>query len=246
MLRANRLLRDVCLGLALLAAAGCGGGSGSPTGPSVLPAKLNLGESGPKRVTAFGDSITVGILELGRRDLGLATSNNYPALLQRKLRTLEPAWLVINRGVGGEETVEGAARLPGVLALDQPGIVLIMEGTNDARKSWSGDDAVQNLRSMVRIARAANAIPILATVPPSFSSRACTHEVIAYVNEQIRANPEGAALAEMFYGMNDAALFGRDHLHPNERGYAVMAEIWFQAIQLVTGGGSTVAQRRQR
>jgi acyl-CoA thioesterase-1 len=245
MTRPHRLLRDVCLGVALLAAAGCGKGSSSPTSPSVLPATL---VEAPKKVTAFGDSITVGILELGRRDLGLATSNNYPALLERRLRTLDPTWRVINRGVGGEETVEGAARLPGVLAVDQPGVVLIMEGTNDARKCWSADDAIQNLRSMVRSAKAANAIPILATVPPSFSSRGCTHEVIAYVNEHIRAFAlaEGAGLAEIFHGMNNRALFGRDHLHPNERGYAVMADIWFQAIQQTILRATTVAQRRHR
>ena len=149
----------VCLGIALLAAAGCGSGSSSRPVPRCFPPSSGSGESGPKKVTAFGDSITVGILELGRRDLGLATSNNYPALLQRKLRTLDPGWLVINRGVGGEETVEGVARLPSVLAVDQPSIVLIMEGTNDARKCWSADDAVRNLRSMVRIAKASQRDP---------------------------------------------------------------------------------------
>ena len=246
--RATRVLRDGCLGMALLAAAGCGGGSSSSTGPSALPAKLSLGETGPKKVTAFGDSITVGILELGRRDLGLATSNNYPALLQRKLRTLDPSWLVVNRGVGGEETVDGVGRLPSVLAVDQPSAVLIMEGTNDARKCWSADDAVRNLRSMVQIAKRANATPIVATVPPSFTSRTCTHEIIAYVNDRIRgfAVAEGVVLAEVFHGMNNRALFGRDHVHPNERGYAVLAEIWFQAIQQAARGGPTVALRRQR
>jgi lysophospholipase L1-like esterase len=151
---------------------------------------------------------------------------------------------VINRG-GGEETNEGAGRPPGVLAEDRPNIVLIMEGTNDARKCWSAYEVVQNRRAMVRAARAANAVPLLATVPPSFSSRGCTHQVIAYINGQIRANREGAILVEMCDVMNNPALFGRDHLHPNERGYAVMAEIWLQAIQQATGAGTAVAQRRQ-
>jgi lysophospholipase L1-like esterase len=46
--------------------------------------------------------------------------------------------------------------------------------------------------------------------------------------------------------MNNRALFGRDHVHPNERGYAVLAEIWFQAIQQVARGAPTVALHRQR
>jgi lysophospholipase L1-like esterase len=239
------LLRDVGLGLGLLAVAGCGSGSNSPSGPSV--AKLALEESGAKRVVAFGDSITVGILELGRRDLGLATSNTYPALLQRKLRTLDPGWVVLNRGVGGEETVDGAARLPVILELDQPSVVLLMEGTNDARKCWSGDDAFRNLRAMVHAVKRAGAVPILATVPPSFTSRACTHDVIAYVNDYIRvfASIEGVALVETFHGMNNRAFFGRDHLHPNDRGYAVMAELWFQGIKQALRDGTVIAQRRR-
>jgi acyl-CoA thioesterase-1 len=222
-------------------------GSSSPSGPSVIPAQLALGESGPKRVTAFGDSITVGILELGRQDLGLSTSNNYPALLQRKLQTRDPAWVVLNRGRGGEETVEGVARLPAILAQDRPSIVLIMEGTNDARKCWSADAAVENLKSMVRTAKDANVTPVLATVPPSFSSRACTHEAIAYANDRLRAfaSAERVPLAEIFHGMNNKALFGRDHLHPNERGYAVMSDIWFQALQQAAAAGAIVAQHRR-
>jgi acyl-CoA thioesterase I len=243
-LRGSRLLPGLGLALVLLAVGGCGGGSNRSTSPSVL----ELGETGQKRVVAFGDSITLGILELARRDLGLATSNNYPALVQRRLRTLEPDWLVINRGVGGEETVEGVARLPSILALDQPNVVLLMEGTNDARKCWSADDAVRNLRTMVQLAKAAGATPIIGTVPPSFTSRTCTHEVIAYVNDRIRgfASAEGVLLVEIFHGMNSPALFGRDHLHPNERGYAVMAELWFQTIQQASSGATTLAQRRPR
>jgi lysophospholipase L1-like esterase len=245
--RAHRVLRTGCFGIALLAAAGCGGGGSGATGPSVLPAKLKL-EDAPKRVTAFGDSITVGFLGQERQDFGLLTANNYPVLLQRKLQTLGPGWLVINRGLGGEETEGGVVRLPAVLEADQPGIVLIMEGTNDARKCWSADNAVRNLRTMVRTAKRANAIPIIATVPPSFTSRQCTHEIIAYVNDYIRgfALVEGAVLAEIFHGTNNRALYGNDHLHPNQRGYNAMAEIWFQAIQLAIRGSTTVAQRRQR
>jgi hypothetical protein len=47
----------------------------------------------------------------------------------------------------------------------------------------------------------------------------------------------GVVLAEIFDGMNDPTLFAtpsegvRDPLHPNERGYQVMAGIWYEAMQ---------------
>ena len=65
MIRSSRLVRDVCLGLALLAAAGCGGGSSSSTSSSSqAAADFDFGGNNPRKVTAFGDSITQGVLEL--------------------------------------------------------------------------------------------------------------------------------------------------------------------------------------
>ena len=135
------------LALAGLASAGCGGG-GNSTGPStpsaVTPANFDFGSNTPLTATAFGDSITLG--ELGSPGLSvrgtlrvvtskLVTSNNYPNNLQNMLRGLDPRWRVINRGVGGEVTAVGAARIPGVLAADKPGFILnalLVPFNNDA------------------------------------------------------------------------------------------------------------------
>lgn len=233
MIRILRLVGDVCLGLALLAVTGCGGGSSSSTSAS---SSIDFGSNNPLKVTAFGDSITQGVLELLRRDLGLSTSNNYPAVLQGKLKARDPAWIVVNRGVGGEETRAGEARLPGVLALDHPGFVLIMEGTNDATDCLDATSIAANLRGMVQIAKANKTVPIIGTVPPNFRNDPCAQDVVSQVNVEVRniASSEHIALAEIFEGMNDRSLFGqspsRDPLHPNDRGYAVMADIWFQAM----------------
>jgi lysophospholipase L1-like esterase len=57
-------------------------------------------------------------------------------------------------------------------------------------------------------------------------------------------------VAEIHDGMNNRSLFGlspdRDPLHPNEQGYAVMADIWFQAMMQAVPGGATAALRRRR
>jgi acyl-CoA thioesterase-1 len=233
MTRIIRSVGDICLSLALLAVAGCGGGSSSSTTAS---SSIDFGQNNPLKVTAFGDSITQGVLELQRRDLGLSTSNNYPAVLQGKLKALNPAWAVVNRGVGGEETRGGAARLPGVLALDHSGFVLIMEGANDATDCLDASSIAANLRGMVQIAKANKTVPIIGTVPPNFRNDPCARDVVNQVNVEVRniASSENIVLAEIFEGMNDRSLFGqspsRDPLHPNDRGYAVMADIWFQAM----------------
>jgi lysophospholipase L1-like esterase len=253
MIRIPRLFRVLGVGLALLAADGCGGGSSSSTSSSSqTPADFDFGPNNPLKATAFGDSITQGVLELRRRDLGLSTSNNYPALLQGQLRGLDPAWVVVNRGRGGEETTQGARRLGGVLALDKPGFVLIMEGANDATDCLDAGVIANNLHGMVQTAKANRVIPIIGTITPNFRNDPCAQNVVSQVNAQVRsiAAFEDIVLAEIFEGMNDRSLFGlgpnRDPLHPNERGYAVMADIWFQAMLKAIPGGPTVALRRRR
>jgi acyl-CoA thioesterase-1 len=253
MTRTTRLIRDVCLGIALLAAAGCGGGSkSSSTASSQGPSDFDFGDNDPKRVVAFGDSITFGFLDLKRRDLRLTTSNNYPNILQGKLRRLDPAWTVINRGVGGETTSQGVSRLGSTLRSDRPGFVLIMEGANDASQCQDRHTVVNNLHNMVSIAKGNKTIPIIGTITPSFRNDPCAADVIAGVNASIPslAAAENIVMADIFNGMNQRDLFGiapeRDPLHPNEQGYSVMAEIWFQAILQATPGGITTALRRRR
>lgn len=249
-----RAVRWVWLAVALLVA-GCGGGGGSSStsSSSQTPADFDFGGNNPRKASAFGDSITQGVLELRRRDLGLTTRNNYPVLLQGKLQSFDSAWRVVNRGVGGEETNQGLRRLSSVLAIDRPGFVLILEGANDAHECLPIDGIANNLMNMARAARANKSIPILGTLPPSFRNDPCADNIIDQVNGQLRAfaQAEQVVVAEIFNGMNDRTLFGlapnRDPLHPNEGGYAVMSDIWLSAmLEAAPGGAIAAAQRRRR
>jgi lysophospholipase L1-like esterase len=236
------------IGLALAAqllVVGCGGGGGGKTtgssadSPARTPSNFDFGANDPLRVTAFGDSITLGVL--GDRPNGstVTTSNNYPNNLQLSLRGLDPGWRVINRGLAGELAREGRGRLPGVLARDRPGFVLIMEGTNDANAGEDPAFIVASLEAMVDQAKANRSIPVLGTIPPNFRRPSFPQDIINTANGMIRssARARGVVLAEIFNGMNDRSLFGspelgiEDPLHPNERGYVRMASIWFAAMQ---------------
>jgi acyl-CoA thioesterase-1 len=253
MRRSHRLVRDVCLAVALIAASGCGGGSsGSTSSSSQTPADFDFGGNNANKVTAFGDSTTQGVLELKRRDFRLTTAGNYPALLQGKLQSLDPSWRVVNRGLGGEHTFEGVRRLPSTLANDKSGFVLILEGSNDAQACLDSNGATNNLRNMVRIAKSSPSITVIGTILPSFRNNPCADAFISAVNSNIRgfATAENIVVAEIFNGMNRRELFGvspgRDPLHPNEQGYQVMADIWYQAMLRAIPGGATAALRRRR
>ncbi len=254
----TRLRRRVALTLSglllLLAVSGCGHSSHA-TASTVAgtPPDFDFGANDPLRATAFGDSITLGVVDApdGRT---FVTDNNYPSILQTMLRGQNSHWRVVNRGVAGERTATGASRLPGVLAADHPGYVLVMEGTNDAGAHDDPAAIVANLQAMVGQARANKTIPIVGTIPPDFRSDQIARTIIDQANTMIRtlATSQRVALAEIFDGMNDRSLFGQtpaaDPLHPNERGYSVMAGIWFSALQRAFPGGAppaTLALRPQ-
>jgi lysophospholipase L1-like esterase len=197
------------------------------------PANFDFGSNDALRVTAFGDSITRGVLD---DDDGrvITTGNNYPANLELGLRTLDPGWRVINRGLAGERTSEGRRRLPGVLLRDRPGFVLVMEGTNDASMDEDPAFILANLDAMVAAAQGNRSVPVIGTIPPNFRSASPARSIVPATNTLIRsmANARRVVLAEIFDGMNDASLFGSpDPLHPNETGYVRMAGIWFDAMQ---------------
>ncbi len=267
LVRRRRGRRSALLLVAAAVAVGCGSGGSkttAPTAPSTrTPASFDFGANDALRASAFGDSITQGELgDVGLRPRipGLLTSplltrNNYPNNLQSMLRGLNPGWRVVNRGRGGELTRDGLGRLPGVLNADKPGFVLIMEGSNDATRELSAGTIVGNLDAMVGLAQNNHSVPVLATIPPNFRDDPGAQRIIAEANTMIRslAAARGVVLAEIFDGMNDRALFGspdrgiRDPLHPNERGYVVMAGIWFDAMQraIPAGSGAIVTQRRR-
>jgi lysophospholipase L1-like esterase len=121
------------------------------------------------RIITFGDSVTVG-----ERD-GVAPQETYSALLEESLSAKGLEVEVISRGRGGENTGAALQRLPEVLGL-KPDYLIVMYGLNDAAVD-EGKDAPRvsleeysdNLKTIVRKARAAGAVPVLMTPNPMCS-----------------------------------------------------------------------------
>jgi lysophospholipase L1-like esterase len=189
---------------------------------------------------AFGDSITIGDGSSGRR--------GYRSELQADLAGWFGRAEVLNEGVEGTDSERGLDRLGDLLARRQPAFTLIHYGTND----WNGFGCrtvcgtTENLRRMVRICRAASSLPVVATlipVNPAYESRLAParNDWIVATNVQIRAMAaaEGATLADLHaaFVREDPELepLFSDHVHPNDRGYAVMAAEFFRALTAPRG-----------
>ena len=154
MIRSSRLVRDVCLGLALLAAAGCGGGSSSSTSSSSqAPADFDFGSNNSEE----GDRVRRQHHAGRPRAEAPGLPPHHPEQLPHHPsgQAPEPRPSVARgqpRG-GGRGDSAGLRRLPSVLAIDKPGFVLILEGTNDAHECRDASGVTNNLQNMVRIAK---------------------------------------------------------------------------------------------
>lgn len=200
------------------------------------------------RFLAFGDSITEGILS--STDL---TPIPYPAGLKNRLTaryTMQDV-TVVNAGKGGEQTVDGVNRLPGVLSSTSPEVVLLFEGVNDLAggESLKISVVVNNLRTMIQTARSRGVQVFVATLLPEIPGgrRTGAIDLIVPANDQIRALAanQGVPLVDLYQGFigMERVLIGDDGLHPNPAGYEKIADLFFDAVRSrfeLPPGGSTL------
>jgi acyl-CoA thioesterase-1 len=189
----GRVRRLGALLVALLAACS----AGQPKLPRLAPDAV---------VLAFGDSLTFGT--------GANPGESYPARLEALIGRK-----VVASGVPGETTAGGLARLPAALEEAKPQLVILCEGGNDFLQKLDEAQAADNIRAMVRLARARGAQVVLIAVPKPglLPSPADFYSVVA---KEFRLPFEETALRKI---LTDNALKS-DLVHPNAAGYAKLAE----------------------
>lgn len=202
-------------------------------GPSVR-------ESSVTTVVGFGDSITTGTPYIPSstwegNGCRCATNSDccggYETTLENWLQYQDKNVTVLNYGIPGEMSSNGAERLASVLAAARPSHVLLLEGTNDLW--WVDVNTVAGyLLEMVRQVRAVAAIPILATLTPDSRADASVkaidelNNLIRWIGRQYRVvicDQDGATAA-------DWENLNADGLHPDANGYVVMASAWYKTL----------------
>lgn len=187
-------------------------------------------------VVAFGDSITDGSYST------LDADATYPEQLARRLRD----YAVLNEGIGGNEVLTdspggGAAAVHRFArdVLDQPGVtdVVFLEGVNDiGRDHASADQLIAAMKDLIEQAHARCLTVVGGTITPFANSVYDTdahQQARETVNTWIRDSGAFDAVADFDQALRDPAdplvIDPRYHtvgdLHPNDRGYQVMAEV---------------------
>lgn len=93
-----------------------------------------------KTIVFFGNSLTAGY--------GLSPSEAFPALIQKKIDSLNLPYKVVNAGVSGETSSGGDSRIDWILR--QPVDVFVLElGANDGLRGIPLDQTKKNLQSIL-------------------------------------------------------------------------------------------------
>lgn len=210
-------------------------------------AALPPARPGEARVVFFGDSITDG---WSRPENG----------------GFFPGRPYVNRGIGGQTTAQMLLRFrPDVIALE-PRVVVILAGTNDVAGN-SGEATVEtiegNLASMAELARAHGIRVVLASLLPVSDDKKDTSglpitrtrqrppEVLRALNRWLSGYAARNRHAYLDYYTAMAGANGLlrpelndDGLHPNARGYALMAPLAEKAIAEAMHGSLARPQER--
>jgi lysophospholipase L1-like esterase len=176
------------------------------------PEVVNRNPSG-ETIVCFGDSLTAGT--------GAPPELSYPAQLEKLVG--EP---VINAGVPGDTTASALARLDSDVLAHSPRIVLITLGGNDLMGGVEPEDAFSRLATIVYRIQERGALVVVGGVEPPIHGRGYPE---AY---QQLARETGCVLVDnVLAGIMGKDEFMSDRIHPNQHGYARMAERFHKAVK---------------
>jgi acyl-CoA thioesterase-1 len=174
-----------------------------------------------KTIVFFGNSLTAGY--------GLSPSEAFPALIQKKLDSLNLRYAVVNAGVSGETSSGGNGRIDWVLR--QPMDVFVLElGANDGLRGIPISETRKNLQSIIDKVKTAkpSATLVLAgmQIPPNMGQKYTTEFRNLY--RELAAANGMTLIPFLLEGVGgEAALNQADGIHPTAEGHRIIAEnIW--------------------
>jgi acyl-CoA thioesterase-1 len=164
-------------------------------------------------------------------EYGIARGSGWVALLQQKLQTEKPKWQIVNASISGDTTAGGLARLPALLKLHQPQIVVIELGGNDALRGFSLKMTEDNLVKMIQACKTIQAKVVLVgmQVPPNYGAAYALDftRLFARISKQQQTALVPFLLAGVADDKDPTALFQADRIHPKAEAHPrILANVW--------------------
>lgn len=191
------------------------------------------------KVLLLGDSLTEGY--------GVAEDATYAANMERTLRELGREDVTLrNAGIGGSTSASGLGRLRWHLKETPPPSVLVLAlGANDGLRGADPGELKKNLRAVIRLARANRMRVLLAgmKVPPNYGREYA--ERFEAVYPALSREEKVPLIPFLLAGVAaDPALNLPDGIHPNERGYRIVARTVLKHLLPLLGPAPAPEKKR--
>jgi acyl-CoA thioesterase I len=184
------------------------------------------------RIVVLGDSLTAG--------LGLAMTDAYPALLQRRLDASGFNFDVVNAGVSGDTSAGGLTRLDWALE-GNVRILVVALGGNDALRALPAEELRRNLAQIIERAQTRGITVVLAGMeaPPNFG-----RDYIVSFHKVYPALAKEYGVAFVPFLLQGVAgndrLNQKDGIHPTAEGARIVADnVWTVLKPLAAAQGRT-------
>lgn len=167
-----------------------------------------------KDIIAFGDSLVVGV--------GSTPGNDFVSLLSKKIG--QP---IINLGNSGDTTADGLLRVHQIDKYN-PKIVIILLGGNDYLKKIPIEETHKNLASLIENIQARGAVVLLLGVKGSVLGDNFEKEF-----DDLKDTYHTAFVSNVLNGLIGKPEYMSDYVHPNDKGYGVIADRVYPVIRKV-------------
>jgi len=164
-------------------------------------------------------------------EYGLKRGEGWVALLNTRLLQEHWPYQVVNASISGDTTAGGRSRLPALLALHQPAIVIIELGANDALRGLPLAKTQENLFDMAQAAHRAGARTLLIgmQVPPNYGVDYNRQFTAVYT--QVAREQHTALVPFLLKDVADAPnanqLFQADQIHPLAQAHpTLLGNVW--------------------
>lgn len=162
-------------------------------------------------VLAFGDSVTHGT--------GAGEGEDWPTLLAEL-----SGWRITNAGIPGDTATAGKERLGPLVAELQPALVIVEIGGNDFLRRRQPAAVKEDLRQIIRTARAGGAQVVLVAVPELSLLGIVTRQPSdAAIYQELADEEQLPLVPEVFAEILAQPALCADQIHPNAGGYRQMA-----------------------
>ncbi len=167
-----------------------------------------------QKVVAFGDSLIEGV--------GSTEGNDFVSVISRRLGVG-----IINKGKSGDTTGAALLRVDDVL-VEEPGVVIVLLGGNDALRRIPKKETFENLGTIIERFQSAGAVVVLLGVRGGILSDGYESDYHS-LSKKYRT----AYVSNILDGLIGNPQYMYDGIHPNDQGYIIVADRVAEVLQKV-------------